>query len=236
MSRTYLQLKTKIEMDMDTEDEDFVQDTELMEYFNDGIREAEGEIHKLGLAQHYYLERDNPSIVQGTQEYSMPSNIYANKIVGVTYNDGSRVYKVTEIKGKQRFEKIALNENSQSSNPSYQYYLRNAYTSDTVQAVKFGLTPTPQETTSTRFTRWYLREANKLEADTSVCDLPDACLNFLYAYATWRIWGKEGDARAVDAKGELELQREKMIQNLDDMTPDDEDEVEFDLSAYNDHS
>ena len=236
MSKTYAQLKAKFERDLDLEDEDFVQDTELMEIFNDGIREAEGEIHKLGLEELYYLEKDLPSVVSGTQEYAMPSNIYSSKLVKCIYNDGNRVYPIKELRGRKRFEKIAHNANTTHSQPVYEYYLRNAYTNDTTMSTKWGLSPTPTETSSTRFTRWYIREANKLEATTSVCDLPDACLNFLYTYAAWRVWGKEGDMRAAEAKNELENQRKVMVQNLSDMTPDEENEIEMDTSTYEDMS
>ena len=234
--KTYSDLKTKIEMDMDTEDEDFVQDTELMEYFNDGIRDAEGQIHKLGLEEIYYLTYDNPSVILGTAEYALPTNIYGNKLVKCIYNDGSRVFPIRELKGKRRFEEIETQNNYPVSLPIYKYYLRNVYTNDTTQATKWGLVPTPSETSSTHFKRWYIREANKLEATTSVCDLPDACLNFLYAYVAWRIWGKEGDVRANDAKQELENQRALMIQVLSDMTPDEENEIEMDFDLYRDHS
>jgi hypothetical protein len=234
--KTYAQLKAKVEMDMDTEDETFVQDTELMEYFNDGIREAESEIHKLGLQEIYYLTYDNPSIVSGTAEYAMPSNIFANKIVKVIYNDGSKVYAIRGLKGRNRFERIANNSNSSSSDPIFEYYLRNVFTSDTSIATKMGFTPTPLETTSTRFTRWYIRHANVLEATTSVCDLPDPCLNFLYSYAYWRIWGKEGDGRAIEAKNEVENQRRLMIETLSEMTPDDENQIEMDTDIYDNMS
>ncbi len=236
MSKTYSELKTKIEMDMDTEDEAFVQDTELMELFNDAIRDAEGEIHNLDLDEHYYQTYDRPAIVLGTAEYAPPSDIYGNKYLKGIYNDGSRVHEIREIKGRNRFAEIAMNLNVPSANPVYRYYLRNIRTSDTAISTKWGLTPTPQETTSQFFQRWYIRQANRMTADTSVCDLPDACLNFLYAYVAWRIWGKEGDGRGDAAKAELENQRRLMIQNLDDMTPDGEDEVERDLSVYDEHS
>lgn len=236
MSIAYSALKAKFEMDLDLEDELFIQATELMEIFNDGIREAEGEIHKLGLEELYFLDFDLVSVVSGTQEYSMPTNIYANKLVKCIYNDGSRVYPIRELKGRKKFERMAMNANASHAQPVYEYYIRNSYTNHTTMAVKWGLTPSPNETSSTAFKRWFIRKANVLTATTSICDLPDACLNFLYAYAAWRVWGKEGDGRAVGADSEKEKQRTLMIQNLSDMTPDEENEVEMDASLYEDMS
>ena len=236
MTITYAQLKAKFERDLDLEDELFIQDTELMEIFNDGIREAEGVIHKLGIEEIYFLEYDNPAVVSGTAEYTMPTTIYANKFVKCIYNDGNRVFPIKENKGKYKFETIAINNNTQFSQPIYRYYIRNSYTNHTTMSVKWGLTPTPTETSSTRFTRWFIRKANVLSATTSVCDLPDACLNFLYAYAAWRVWGKEGDGRATEAEKEKDMQKQSMIENLSDMTPDEENEVEMDISTYEDMS
>ena len=79
--KTYAQLLAKIEKDLDLESEDFIQDDELMEYFNDAIRECESHIHKLGLEDVYFKTFDNPSLVSGTSDYAMPTNIFANKII-----------------------------------------------------------------------------------------------------------------------------------------------------------
>lgn len=233
----YSALKAKIEKDMDLEDEDFVQDTELMEYFNDAIRDCEGEVHKIaGLPEIYFLNYDNPAIVSGTKEYVLPTDIYENKLVKCIYNNGSRVFAINELRGRRRFEDMAFETNIAPSNPIYRFYLRNIRTSDTAIATKWGLTPTPQESSSTYFTRWYIRKANRMTATTSVCDLPETCYNFLYAYIGWRVWGKEGDARAEAAENEKEKQRAIMIQNLVDMTPDEDDKLEMDTSSYDEMS
>lgn len=231
MSKTYAQLKAKIEMDMDTEDEDFVQDTELMEYFNDAIRDCEGDIHKLGL-ENYFENSDNPAVISGTSEYSMPSDIYLNKIKRCIYSDGTNIYEIKELTGEHRYQELAYDASQASGSRIYRYILKNASSS----GVKWKLTPTPTETSSTRFTRYYIRAATKMATTASICDLPEACYNFIYAYVAWRIWAKEGDLRADGAKQEVELQRQMMVDRLADMTPDDNNRIEMDTSAYDDMS
>ena len=233
MGITYSAMQAKIEKDMDIEDEVMIQDTELMEYFNDAIRDCEREIHSIGLEEIYFKNYDNPAVISGTAEYNMPTGIYQSKILKCVYNDGNRVFPIKEMKGKSQYEEIEMSANYTSSNPVYRYFLRNASASS---GVKWTLVPTPRETSSTRFKRWFIREATKMANSASVCDLPDACLNFIYAYVTWRIWGKEGDGRSIGAKAEVELQRKMMIDGLTDMTPDEENEIEMDTDIYEDMS
>lgn len=232
MSETYGNMKAKIERDLDTEDEDFVQEAELLEYFNDAQRECEAHIHKLGLEDIYFKTSDTPSLVTSTSSYSMPSDIYLNKILKCVYNDGNRVFEVKKLKGRTRYLDKALIENSTVSQPIYQYDITNA---SAALGTKWVLTPASQET-STNIERHYIRKVAALEDDDSICDVPDVCLNFIYAYVSWRIWGKEGDARATDAKDEMLRQQGLMLETLSEMTPDDNNDVEMDGSIYDEMS
>lgn len=229
----YSAMKLKLQRDMDIEDELFIQDAELLELFNDAIRDCEREIHTIGLEEIYFLNYDNPSVVSGTAEYAMPTGIYQSKLVKCLYNDGNRVFPIKELHGKIRFEELEIASNFTANQPIYKYLLRNA---SSTAGMKWTLVPTPRETSATRFKRWFIREAQKLTVDASVCDLPDTCLNFIYAYVAWRVWGKEGDGRADGAKAEVELQRKLMIEGLTNMTPDEENEIEMDLNLYEEMS
>lgn len=232
MTITYEALREKIEKDLDIEEEEFVQTEELMAYFNDAIRQAEAHIHKLGLEDIYFLNYDTPSLVSGTADYAMPTDIYLNKIINCVYNNGSKVFEVKELKGSQRFVDKALIENDNNSDPVYQYLLKHA---TAAAGTKWVLIPESQET-STYITRWYIRKAQTMASDASVCDLPEVCYNFLYAYVTWRVWAKEGDGRAEPSKMILDEQRDLMISTLAEMTPDSDNQMEMDLSSYDDMS
>ena len=232
MTITYADMKLKLERDMDLEGEEFIQEDELMELFNDGIRECEAHIHKLGLEDLYFKTSDTPSIVQGTADYAMPTNIYMNKLIECVYANGTTIFEVKRLKGKDKHLKKALIESDAGSNPTYLYDIRN----DTAAGgVKWVLVPSAKET-STNITRWFIRETTKMVDDTSICDLPAVCLNFIYAFVSWRAWAKEGDGRAMEAMSVVEKQRALMLDTLAEMTPDEENEVQGDTSIYDEMS
>ncbi len=232
MSITYADMKLKVERDMDIEDEDFIQTTELLAYFNDAIRECEAHIHKLGLEDQYFMTSDAPTLVVGTSDYSMPSDIYLNKIVECVYNDGTRFFEVKRLKGTRKHLKKAEILNYTNNMPIYVYDVTSA---SAAAGTKWVLVPASKEA-STNITRWYIRSVEVMVDDTSVCDLPNVCLNFLYAYVTWKIWVKEGDPRADVSASYALQQKELMIQTLAEMTPDDNNEVEMDFSTYDEMS
>lgn len=232
MSETYANMKLKLQRDLDLEGEDFIQDTELLALFNDAIRECEAHIHKLGLDDTYFLDYDTVNMVTGVAEYDLPENIYLNKFKGCVYNNNDRVFYVDEMRSSQRLLEKAIIDNESVNDPVYQYFLRNSTAAD---GTKWVLHPAAKETAS-YITRWYIRKVAPLTASTSICDVPDVCLNFIYAYVAWRVWGKEGDARAADAKNERDMQKTLMLDTLSEMVPDEEKEIEIDTSIYEEMS
>lgn len=230
MTITYLEMKTKLERDMDLEGEEFIQEDELRELFNDAIRKCEAHIHKLGLEDVYFKTKDNPSLVSGTSDYAMPTNIYANKILECVYANNTDIFEVKRLKGRDKHVRKAEIEYDAGSNPRYLYDIRH----DTAAGgVKWVLVPSAKET-STNITRWYIRKVQQMTVDASICDLPEVCYNFIYAYVYWRAWGKEGDARATDAKNAHDEELALMLETLAEMTPDEENEMEMDTSHYDD--
>lgn len=233
MTITYAELKAKIERDMDTEGEEFIQATELLELFNDAIRKCEAHIHKLGLEDVYFKTYDNPSLVSGTADYAMPTNIFASKLLECVYSSGGTIFEIKRLKGKDKHVRKALIDNDSGSSPTYIYDLRH----DTASGgIKWVLIPSAKETSATSVTRWFIRKAQAMSVDASICDLPEVCYNVIYAYVAWRIWGKEGDGRAMEAKATLDEETELMLTSLAQMTEDDETEMEKDLSHYDEMS
>jgi hypothetical protein len=229
--KTYAQMKAKIERDWDLEEEEMVPDTELMEYFNDAISEAEAHIHSLGVEDKYFLKDELLSLTSGSDDVTPPSTIYANKIVSIVYNDGSTVYEVKRIRGKDRFANIELEDNANNSNPQYRYFIRN----DSSSGNKIQLVPASTITNSTYMRCWFIRSATKMTASASICDIPEF-YNFIYAHVSWRVLGKDGDPRAAAAKGELERQRQLMVETLETMVDDGDNEIIPDTSHYEEMS
>lgn len=220
---TYSEIRTKVEQDLALEDEVFVEPAELLGYVNEAIDEAEAEIH--GLYEDYFLSRATITLVQGTEEYSLPSDIYAHKIRNLIYRNGSEVYQIHRIKDWRKFEEYAVESINQSST-TYQWFLLNA----TAGSPKILLSP-PAKQSGAYVTIWYLRNANTLVEDTDICDIPEF-INFVLQYTKVRCYEKEGHPNLQKAMADLEQQRQQMISTLATMTPDAENELEADYSIY----
>jgi hypothetical protein len=224
---TWSEIRTKIEQDLDLEDEVFVRPAELLSYTNEAIDEAEAEIH--GLYEDYFLSRSNISLVSGTDEYALPTNIYAHKIRRLVYDNGGRVYTIERVKDWNKFEEYSIQSNY-GTGEIYRYFLLNS----TPGEPKILLLPKAIETGS--FVKiWYLRNANRLEEDTDICDIPEF-INFVFQYVKVRVYEKEGHANLPKAIQDLEQQRQQMTSTLASMVPDASNEIEADLSAYEEMS
>lgn len=103
---TYLEAKNKVLSDCDLEDEVFIDPNELIGYFNDGLKEAEAEIHTMNAETEYFRTKSYIPFVAGVSKYDLPDNIYANKIVGIMYSNGSIIYPITQFRRRYRYENM----------------------------------------------------------------------------------------------------------------------------------
>ena len=219
---TLTQIKTKLKNDCDIFDDDFIDlTTELLGLINAAIDDAESIIHNL--YEDYFLVTSTVSLVNGTQTYALPSDIFANKIRNLFYDDGSNLqYVVWRIR---RFEDTMFID----SGDRYRYVLTN----DSTDGVRLRLYPTPAET-NTNMKIWYIRNAKKLSAETDSCDIPEF-INFIYAHVKWGIARKDkSQFDLATSEKELAVQRQLMVDTLTDMVPDDGNEILMDSSFYRD--
>lgn len=224
---TYLELKQKVERDTDTEAEIFIQPEEMLGYFNEAIDEVELEVK--GLYEDYFLDRDTLTLVSGTSEYALPSKIYAHKIRRILYRNGSRVYVVRRVRDWKKFEYLEVNKiysTSGSDANEYSYFVINS----TAGAPRILFTPDVSED-GTFITIWYLRQANRLETNTDVLDVPEAA-NFVLQHVKTRIYEKEAHPMLEKAMADLEKERNLLRDILATMVPDADNEIEMDLSFY----
>ncbi len=157
--------KVKLDLVLNEEDpeEKFVTYEELIGYFNDGIDDAEAEI--TNLHEDYFLTSDYVPLQVGVSEYPMPKNIFANKLRGVVYANGSIIYPVKKFRMRNKFELIAVS-NQFGQNEWYRHNLTN----DAPGQRRFVIYPPSRETAvlpplSSPFTpmqRWYIRQANRI--------------------------------------------------------------------------
>ena len=120
--RTYGSLQTKIQYDLDLQDETFIQGDEMVGYVNEGLKECFSEI--LGMRQNYFLSKWFVPCVAGNDLFILPPNIFANKVRGVIYQNGSIIYTMKQMREKQLFENIAY-VNQYGLSDEYRYLIRN---------------------------------------------------------------------------------------------------------------
>lgn len=226
---TLAELKQKIERDTDTEAELFIQPDELLDYINEAIDEAEIEVH--GLYEDYFLARATLTLIPDTNEYALPSTIYAHKIRRITYRRGTRQYTVRRVKDWKKFEAYELDLifGSQTEE-EYRYFILN----EAAGAPRILFTPEMGDD-GDYMTIWFMRQANRLVDDTDILDIPEAA-NFVTQHVKKRIYEKEGHPNLPLAVADLERERGLLNSILASMVPDADNEIEMDLSPYEEMS
>jgi hypothetical protein len=228
---TYDQIKTKIQRDLDLETEDFIQADELLGYVNEAIDECEAEIHKLGMEDYYFLTRGFISLVTNQEEYDLPSDIYANKIRRIMYENGNVIFPVRRLR-KDQFELYAIYKQYPPPSNFYCYMVINPTAG---AKPKILLVPKARETSASVCRIWYIRNANKMVNTASVCDIPEFA-SFIIKFAKFKCLQKEGNPQQDSAKQELEEQRKLMQETLENMIPDDDSKIPADFSTYTEMS
>ena len=226
---TWSEIRTKVEQECDLEDEDFVRPEELLAYANEAIDEAEAEIHSL--YEDYFLKKTDLAVVANDEFFSLATllpDIYADKIRKIIFREGSgtTVYPVTRLKDWKKFEQKAVAD-TQTTTDLYQYFLINS----TPGNPQIMLVPKSREAGT--LTVWYLRNANRLAVDTDVCDIPEF-INFVFSHMKMKVYAKEGHPGYQEALERLETERARMNAVLASRVPDMDNEIELDLSSYED--
>lgn len=223
---TYAAIKAKIERDLDLEGEVFITPEEMLGYANEAIDEVERQIHQL--CEDYFLTRATIALVGGTEEYALPSDIYAMKIRAAVYRNGTSVWKVERIRDWHKFEQYELEQTGLSSYVQYGFFIVNT----TAGSPKMLLAPTPTE--SGAFLKlWYIRNANTLTDDNSVCDIPEA-INYIMQYIKVRCYEKEMHPNLGKAMQDLEMEKQTTLATLSNMIVDNSNLIEPDLRLYDD--
>ena len=89
---TLAEIRDLVLRPIDMQDETFMPTVELNLHINSGIRQAESEI--IGIYENYFLERYSLPLLQGVGIYDLPPDIFAAKIVRITYDNGSEKYRI----------------------------------------------------------------------------------------------------------------------------------------------
>ena len=227
--KTLAQIKTKVKEDLDLEDEQFITDTELTAYINEAIDECEAHVHTLEREAEYFLAEAFLPLTTGVQEFSLPSDIYANKIRAIIYHNGTIIYPIERLRRVSKFEEMAYIEQYNTGTQFYRYVIKH----ETPGTYQLKIFPASNETSTQNVKIWYIRNANLLSADTDICDVVEFS-HYIISFAQWKCYLKEGNPSAIPKKAEVEEYRKLMIQTLETMVPDGDNEIEKDFSSYTD--
>lgn len=231
MATTYATAKAKILRDLDLEDEEFIQSAEMLAYFNDALRTAKQDV--LGLYEDYFLSKAYLALTTGTSIYSLPTDIYIQKIRSIIYDNGSIYYKIRKVRGQDKFLIRSILKNT---NPTdyYQYILYHP----SIDTVQLELLPAAKETSSTNVTIFYDRDITPIVNTTDNVDgeIP-GCLNYVYAIVKAKCKQKENaGSLPQDAAAEVAYEKDMFIGALTNRIPDDDNEAIKDFSFYNEIS
>lgn len=224
---TLAEIRSKIEKDLDLEGEVFVQPDELVNYINEAIDEAEAEIHTI--YEDYFLTDYYIPLVTDESLYDLPPEIYAHKIRKIVYSDNqSKTYEVSRVPEASKFSDIALTERFRSTE-FYRYIIKNTIPGQPQMYFVPAIRGTDNGSNLMRV--WFLRNANRLEVDSDICDIPEF-VHFVIACAKLRCLEKEGHQNMMYWDQQTERLRRRMIDTLSNMVPDGETRVEPDLMFY----
>lgn len=226
---TYANFRAKILRDCDLEQEQFITPSELIGLTNSAVDDAEAIIH--GIYEDYFLKSTTITLVSGTSDYDLPTDIYGDKIRHVLFSNGSNTnYKVKR-------ETNFLNTLNTQPTDALRYIIIN----NSAASKKMRFFPTPTGDNVGTLTVYYLRSATRVDdtasqatIDATILDIPEF-QNYLYEHVKLGVAKKEklGQDLQVEAAA-LQAQKDLMIETLTSRIPDEDTEVQKDLSVYYD--
>lgn len=231
--KTFGELRSQVERELDIEDEEFIQDQEIIEYFNSAIRVVESEIIKLGLREKYLQGEDFISVVSGTKDYDLPDDIIDSKIRKIIYRDGTLIYPLKPLVSEDAYEAEDV-LNLYSNSDIYKYML---YKNSTDDLTKIRLVPVPTKTVSNALRVIYFRDLNRYTTAADEVDTPEICYEYILSYVRFRCNLKEGHENTASEKTMLDELLKLMRDTLQGQVADPEvDLIDQDLSHYSESS
>jgi hypothetical protein len=230
-AKTYQQVEDMVLQAVEAEDETSVTtgaSSEMMNYCNRALKRASSIINRLN--EDYFLVPGTAiSFVSGTQDYTIPTDMYADKMRKLIYANGADIYEVPFKKRKSQFVDIAI-ANLYPGTQRYSAKLLRLLTGE-----KLRIYPTPQETVASVLTPWYIREIAEITAVSDTVDIPEF-YSYIIAFMKVMYMKKEGHPLLEDAKQELKEEHQEMVESLSNRIPDEEDAIEMDMSFYEEHN
>lgn len=226
--RTFGDLRTQVEAELDTQDEEFCSELEMQSYFNSAVTLCEATIVKLGLREKYLQADQAIDVVKNQVEYDLPTDCVINKIRKIIYRNRNIVYTLKPLRGEDAYIiEDALNTNRATD----QWYRYQLYKSGNIQKIRLAPLPLISVTGALRVI--YFKSLNRYTTDLDLCDLPEICYEYLLSYVRYRIYAKETHTNTPDEKANMQALLQLMEETLQNQVADPEmDRMDADFSHY----
>lgn len=218
MADTWGTIKTEIESENDLTEEVFVDATELLVYANSALEDIEKEIHTL--SDKYFAAEANITLVNGTATYSLPSDIYATKITGLIYDDGSTKYEIKPLTDLNNIPLIAANSR-------YRYRIVN----NVATGMQIKLYPAAYENSTTNVTIYYRRKIKKFVDTTTTIDVPEG-KEFVKQFVTDKAVNKERMTPDAPESAALQRKRKQLLDSLENQIDDNNNDIGVNTNYY----
>lgn len=221
-------LKAIIQREYDIEDENFITPQELMNFVNEAIDEAESEI--LNLNQGKYLETlAEIDLVKDQSTYTLPSGIFATKVIKLLYKDESsgQGYEIEPVKD-------LLDTISDRTGCGYKFRI-DYIASGANKGYCIKLYPTPDQNLVGGLKLYYQRNASKIVDDDSEFDLPEA-IGFIQQFVIDKCANKERMTPDAPESAALKRKRIQLIETLERQLPGDNNTYPVNLEFFEDHN
>lgn len=214
---TWGEIREEIQAEYDLSEETFVDATELLQYANSAIEDIEKEIHTIH--DKYFHSESVVSLITGVQDYNLPTDIYANKVTGLYYTDGTTKYEIKEIKDLREIIDV-------ESEDDYRYKIVNT----TSNGTKLRIYPNSRETNN-NVTLFYRRRIKLFQNDASVLDVPEA-KEFVKQFVIDKAMNKERMTPDAPESAALGRKRKALLDSLENMIDDDNTDLLINTEFY----
>jgi hypothetical protein len=209
---TLKEIRDQVIVDLDLEEEVWISDSELNSWINEGIKNAEAQIHTL--YEDYFLVESDPIVItQGQYLVEYPSDVYASKIRKIIFTDGLGASNTNhEVKRIRNILDGATADlySTNSTNPILEWTNTNKLS----EGRKIRLFPNTGRGGYLHI--WYIRNVSELVNDEDISEI-DEFDRYVVQYVKTKVFLKDGDPRTADSKILEEQYKSDVITTLSNM-------------------
>jgi hypothetical protein len=164
MSLTRSQIVEKVRSELRLHTNKFITPTEIQGYIDSALEDGESIINDAGCM--YFRTYKVYSVSADDSYISLPTDIYQARLLKLMYDENPG----STNQGESYQVKLISIENIRhvDDQDTYRYLLTN----DSTNGLQLNIYPNIRETSTDRFTLYYLRKAKRLASDTDVSDFP----------------------------------------------------------------